>query len=73
MYLSAFQVIKDLIHLFQVAQIAALQWDKALTKIPAKYVNYADIFLFNLVIEFLKNTDINKYIIGHQQVYHQAS
>lgn len=61
------------VHSFQVPQLAALQWDKALAKIQAKYINYVDIFLHNLPMEFPKNTSINKYIImlveGKQLLY----
>lgn len=32
-------------------------------KILAKYTDYVDIFSFNLAIELLKNSGINKYII----------
>ncbi len=51
------------IHLFQAAQIAALQWDKTFTKISAEYSDYADVFLSNLAIELLENTGMNKYAI----------
>ncbi len=45
------------------AQIAALQWDKALTKIPAKYSDYADVFSSDLAIELPENTGMNKHVI----------
>lgn len=44
-------------------QLALLQWDKALAKIPAKYINHADVFLSNLAMELPENTDINKHAI----------
>lgn len=47
----------------RAAQIAALQVDKALSKIPSKYSNYADIFLPNLTMELPKHIDINNHII----------
>lgn len=45
------ETIKALIYLLQAAQIAALQWNKVLTKISTKYANFADLFLSNLAIE----------------------
>ena len=53
-------------HLLQVAQIAALKQDEALTKVLSKYVDYADVFLFDLAIELSKNTGINKNTIELQ-------
>lgn len=44
-------------------QIPALQWDKTLNKVLAKYSNYTDIFSFNLAIELHENTRINEHII----------
>ncbi len=52
-----------LIHLFRAAQIAILQWDKALTKILAKYSDYADIFFSELAMELPENMGINEYAI----------
>ena len=51
------------IHLSREAQISALIQDKASTKVPPKYANYADVFSFDLAIELPKNTGINKYAI----------
>ncbi len=51
------------IHPFQAGQIAALQWDKAPTKIPAEYSDYADVFLSDLAIELPKNTGLNEHAI----------
>lgn len=62
-----------LIYPSQIAQIAALLWDNAPTKIPAKYANYANIFSFDLAIKISENTGINKYAIevvkGKQSSY----
>lgn len=44
-------------------QVATLQLDKAPTKIPVKYRDYANMFSFDLVIELPKNTGINKHTI----------
>lgn len=52
-----------LIYLLRAVQIAALQWDKAPTKVLPKYKDYADIFFSNLLIELPKNTGINDHAI----------
>ena len=57
---------KMTIHYLQATQIAALKQDEAPTKVPPEYVNYADIFSFNLAIELAENTGINKYVIKLQ-------
>ena len=54
------------IHFLQKAQISALIQDKASTKVPLKYVDYADVFSFNLVMELPKNTNMNEYTIKLQ-------
>ncbi len=51
------------IHLFQAAQIAVLYWNKARTKILAKYSDYTDVFSINQVMEYPKNTSINEHTI----------
>ena len=53
-------------HLLQAAQIAALKQDKAPTKVLSEYVDYADVFSFNLTMELPKNTGINKHAIELQ-------
>ncbi len=47
----------------QAAQIAALQWDKAPTEIPAKYSDYADVFSSDLAMELPENTGMNEHAI----------
>ena len=54
------------IHLLREAQISALIQDEAPTKVPPKYADYVDVFLFNLAIELPKNTSINKHAIELQ-------
>ena len=53
--------------------LAALQQDKAFTKIPSKYVDYADVFSPDLAMELLENTGINEHAIelidGKQSLY----
>lgn len=46
------------IYLTHIAQLVILQWDKAFTKILIEYFNDANIVLFYLVIELLKNIGI---------------
>lgn len=57
----------------QLPQLALLQWDKTLIKIPDKYKDYADVFLFKLAMELPKNNGINEHIIelieGKQPLY----
>lgn len=63
-YVSALEAIEEpVIYLFQVAQVAILQYNKTSTKILVKYAKYANFFFCNLVIKFPKNTSINKYAI----------
>ncbi len=63
MHMSALDVPELFIHPSRVVQIAALQWDKAPTKIPAKYSDYAGVFSSELAMELLENTGMNKYTI----------
>ncbi len=72
-HVSALDIAESSIYIFRVAQIATLQWDKASTKIPAKYSDYTDVFSPELVMELPENTGINKYAIklinGKQPLY----
>lgn len=43
--------------------IGLLPADKVLIKILSKYLNYADIFLFHLIMGLSENIGINKYTI----------
>ena len=52
-----------IIHPFQAAQIAALQWNKAFIEIPIECFDYIDIFSINLAMELPENTGINKHAI----------
>ncbi len=57
------------IHLSRISQVldnstlAVFQWDKALTKIPVKYSDYADMFSSDLAIELPENTGMSKHAI----------
>ena len=54
----------------QTAQIAALKQDKAPTKVPSKYADYANIFSFDLAMKLPENTCINKHAIKLQDSKH---
>lgn len=62
-----------LIYLSQAAEIATPMQDKAPTKILVKYIEYVDVFSFDLVLELSKNTGINEHVIelveGKQPLY----
>ena len=45
------------------AQVGALLFDKALTKVPTKYSDYSNNFLVENAVGLLENTRINKYVI----------
>ncbi len=45
------------------AQIAHLKVDEALTKVPSKYADFADVFLSKLAVELLEYTKINNHTI----------
>lgn len=66
-YVTALKVLlksaKMAIYSSRAAQIAALKYDEALTKVQPKYIDYANIFSFDLAIELPENIDINKQAI----------
>ncbi len=62
-HVLALDVAESLIHPSRTAQIAALQWNKASTKIPAKYFYYADVFSSDLSMELPENTRMNEHAI----------
>ena len=47
----------------RAAQISALIQNKAFTKVPPKYADYADVFSFALAMELPENTGINEHAI----------
>ena len=61
------------IHPSRKTQISALIQDKAPTKVPPKYADYANVFSFNLAIELPENTGMNQHSIelqdGKQPLY----
>ena len=50
-------------HPSQAGQIAGLKQDEAFTKVPSEYVDYTDVFFFNLAMKLVENTDINEHTI----------
>ena len=62
-YVAALETLELAIHYSWAPLLAALQQDKASTKIPSKYANYTDVFSPNLAMELLVNTGINKHAI----------
>ena len=50
-------------HSSKKAQIAHLKADEALTKVPSKYVDFADVFSSKLAAELPEHTEINNYAI----------
>ncbi len=53
----------DKVHPSRRAQIAPLKADEALSKVPSKYTDFADIFSPKLVAELPKHTKINNHAI----------
>ena len=51
------------IHPSRAALIVALKQNEAPTKVSPQYADYVDVFSFDLAMELLKNTGINKYAI----------
>ena len=51
------------VHPFHKPQVAGLIAEKALTKIPTKYLDFADIFSLDLVSKLSKHTKIKNHAI----------
>ena len=51
------------VHSKKQAQVGALLFDRALTKVPTEYSNHSNIFLLENASKFPENTGINKYVI----------
>ena len=52
-----------LMHFKKQAQVGALLFDKAFTKVLVEYSNYSNVFSAENIAELPENTGINKYII----------
>lgn len=55
--------VESLIDPSYLAQIAALELDKVLLKISAKYIDYTDVYSSDQAREFSNNTSINEHPI----------
>ena len=53
----------DEMHPLRRAQIAHLKANKAPSKVPSKYADFADVFSLKLAAELLEHTRINDYAI----------
>ncbi len=62
-YVAALEASELAVHFSQAHQLAALQQDKAPTKIPQEYADYTDVFLFDLAMELPEITGINEHAI----------
>ena len=51
------------VHSERQAQVGALLFDEALTKVPAEYSNYSDVFSAENAAELPENTGMNKHAI----------
>ena len=51
------------VHFKKQAQVEALLFDKALTKVSVEYFNYSDVFSAENTAKLLENTTINKHAI----------
>ena len=65
---------KLIVYPFHRPQVSGLIAKEALTKVPAKYSNFADIFSLDLASKLLKHIRINNYAIklvkGYQQPFY---
>ena len=62
-HVAALEVLELAINPSLATILAALQQDKAPTKISSKYVDYVDVFSLDLAMELPENTGINEYAI----------
>ncbi len=51
------------VHSSHLTQLGLLLANKSSIKVLPKYLDYADVFLFDLAIELFKNIGMNKYTI----------
>ena len=73
MHVAAREALEPAIHPSRAPLLAALEQDKAPTKILPEYADYAEVFSPNLAMELPENTGINEYTIelfeGKQPLY----
>ena len=65
MHVAALEALlaEMIIHPTQKAQIAALKQDKVLTKVPAKYSDFANIFSETKALVLPEQTEFNQHAI----------
>ena len=63
MYMAIQEQEKMPVHSKRQAQIGALLFDEASTKVPAEYSNYNNVFLAENIVELPENTKINEHAI----------
>ena len=63
MHGAALEALELAVHPSQAPLLAALQPDKALTKISSEYADYTDVFSSDLAMELSENTSINEHAI----------
>lgn len=71
-HMSAIEIPMLWIYPFRVVHIPILQWDKASTKMSAKYFNNADVFSLDMAMELPENTGIKhaiELVEGKQLLY----
>ena len=63
-YVAALSVyLGDEVHPLRKAQIAHLKANKAFSKVPSKYTDFADVFFLKLAAKLLEHTGINDHAI----------
>ena len=71
--LPSFSLLELNVYSFRRSQVSALIAEEALTKVSAKYSDFADVFFSDLASKLLKHTGINNHVIelinGQQSPY----
>lgn len=62
-YITALLTLVIQVYRSYQTQFRLLLANKAPIKVPFKYLDYADVFLFDLKIKLSENTSINEYAI----------
>lgn len=63
LYVATLSALEIKIHSFCKIQLGLLLAGKAFIRILPEYLDYTNIFLFDLLIKLLENTNMNEYII----------
>ena len=62
-YIATLLALTMQVHPFCQVQIGLLLADKASTKVLPKYLDYANVFLFDFAMELPENTSMNEHTI----------